>query len=207
MRYREDGEQLTWAQLEEAVRVAGSEKLIAKRLRGLRNRAGLSQVELAERLAKLGAPIPQPSISKIEAAAEAGKTGRDITVTEALALAKALDVTFAELLLPDNAIKDIRLYKLLGEEGPERYQVYLQAELSYRSVAREIAAAAKDPQWMAVIESWRAEAQEGVERMRAVVENKNHPNQLRNGLRPMLMNQQHFLAFLDDITKSVESGE
>lgn len=208
MRYREEGQELTWAQLEEAVRLSGSEKLIAKRLRELRNRAGLSQVELAERLAKLGAPIPQPSISKIEASAEAGKTGRDITVTEALALAKALDVTFAELLLPDNAVKDMRLYKLLGEEGPELYRAYRKAESQYKRLAWEIAdAAKKDPRWRAVIADQRKELREGVEKMRAVVESKDQPKQLRNGLRPMLIDREYFLEFLDDVAKSVESVE
>src|SRR3954453_2630471 len=138
----------TWTDLEQALTALGSEENIARRIKVFRHRAGLSQEQLAKRLEALGVQMPQSSISKIEVPVEAGKgKRRDITVDEALALAKALDVTFSDLLLPLNAIADLQLHRILAD-GSRLWQVRQGAQQDYDYAVGQLAeAAAERPGW------------------------------------------------------------
>lgn len=59
-----------------------------------RRRKGWTQKQLAERLTELGVPLHQTAVNKIE------KNNRDLTFSEAIAFAVALDVPVASLALP-----------------------------------------------------------------------------------------------------------
>jgi transcriptional regulator with XRE-family HTH domain len=143
----------TWSDLEQALTALGSEENIARRIKLLRQRAGLSQEQLAKRLDALGVQMPQSSISKIEVPVEAGKgKRRDITVDEALALAKALGVTFADLILPLNAVADLHLHRILAD-GSRLWQVRQGAQKDYDYAVGQLAeAAAERPGWRQRVE-------------------------------------------------------
>jgi transcriptional regulator with XRE-family HTH domain len=68
---------------------------VADNVRAIRERRGLSQAELAQRLSDLGRPMVATAIAKIE-----GRSRR-VDVDDLVALATALNVMPARLLLPD----------------------------------------------------------------------------------------------------------
>ncbi|MGY1691868.1 helix-turn-helix transcriptional regulator [Geodermatophilus sp. SYSU D01105] len=150
----------TWSDLEQALTALGSEENIARRIKRLRQRAGLSQEQLAKRLEALGVQMPQSSISKIEVPVEAGKgKRRDITVDEALALAKALGVTFSDLVLPLNAIADLHLHRILAD-GSRLWQVRHGAQLDYDYAVGQLAEAATERP------GWRQRVEDELERLK-----------------------------------------
>lgn len=143
----------SWADLEGALTTLAAEDHIARRLETLRAQAGLSQEGLARRLEALGVQMPQSSISKIEGPMKTGKgKRRDITVDEAVALAKALDVPLTELLLPDNALADLRLHRILAD-GARLWSERNSAQLDYDYAVRQLAAAASDDSWRGHLEN------------------------------------------------------
>jgi transcriptional regulator with XRE-family HTH domain len=138
----------TWQALEEALTSLGSESHIARRLEILRGIRGLSQEQLAARLAAQGVQMPQSSISKIEVPVKTGKgKRRDITVDEALALAKALEVPVTFLMLPDDAMTDMKLHRLLAAGG-DLWDRRQKAQLDYDyAVSQLVEAARARPEW------------------------------------------------------------
>lgn len=78
-----------------------SENALALRIADERKRRGLSQEDLARRVeAVLGGGFPQSAISKIEK----GRGRRAITVDEALAFSRVLDLPLSELLMPPRLV-------------------------------------------------------------------------------------------------------
>jgi transcriptional regulator with XRE-family HTH domain len=79
-------------------------EIAAERIRQLRQRHGMSQQQLADRLGTLGSPLDRVAIAKLE-------TGqRRLPLDEALLFALALDVAPASLFLPrDGGNDDVQL--------------------------------------------------------------------------------------------------
>jgi hypothetical protein len=75
-------------------------KNVARAVRRLREKRGLSAAKLSERTRSLGYEIPVEGVHKIEAAAEGRPGARHINTDELLVLAIALGVSPAALLLP-----------------------------------------------------------------------------------------------------------
>ncbi|KQS66256.1 helix-turn-helix transcriptional regulator [Modestobacter sp. Leaf380] len=140
--------QPSWADLEESLTSLAAEDHIARRLESLRTRAGLSQEALAARLRALGVQMPQSSISKIEGPVRLGRgKRRDITVDEAIALSKALGVSLTELLLPDDALDDLHLHRIMASAG-KLWQARQVAQLDYEyAVGKLVQAAQERPEW------------------------------------------------------------
>jgi transcriptional regulator with XRE-family HTH domain len=74
---------------------------VAKRVREVRERRGLTAAQLAERLAEQGVPWERSTVAKLEN----GKR-QNLTLTEWLALAVVLNVAPVHLLLPIEADED-----------------------------------------------------------------------------------------------------
>jgi transcriptional regulator with XRE-family HTH domain len=70
-------------------------RAVAENVRVIRDRRGLSQQQLAARLAELGRPMQASTVAKIEVG------DRRVDVDDLAALAVALNVPVARLLLPD----------------------------------------------------------------------------------------------------------
>lgn len=154
MSNRSGGGEPTWKDLEEAFTRLASEALIPQRLKKLRERAGLKQAELARKLEDAGAPIPQPSISRMEALADAGKArqARPVTVNEALALAKVLGVSFSELVLPDGALPELEVSRAFSAAA-ERFHTAWAALSAYESAAQDAAQLLRQhPMWRHYLE-------------------------------------------------------
>lgn len=138
----------SWRDLEDALTALGSEDHIARRLEILRQIRGLSQEQLAAKLSDYGVQMPQSSISKIEVPVKTGKgKRRDITVDEAVALARALEVPLTYLMLPDGALDDLHLHRILSS-GAELRDKLDEARLDYEYAVRKLAEAARErPEW------------------------------------------------------------
>jgi transcriptional regulator with XRE-family HTH domain len=191
----------TWTDLEQALTALGSEENIARRVKLLRQRAALSQEQLAKRLEALGVQMPQSSISKIEVPVEAGKgKRRDITVDEALALAKALGVTFSDLILPLNAIADLHLHRLLAD-GSRLWQVRQGAQQDYDYAVGQLAeAAAERPGWRQRVE----DELQRLERMRTGVDEQGQ----QQHDAPLLSPSDIALKwFLEDVIRRGDDGQ
>lgn len=72
----------------------------AKQVRAVRKERRMSQVELADRVSKLGVKLDQVMIARIES------LGRKVCIEELVALSAALDVSPIQLLLPSTADAD-----------------------------------------------------------------------------------------------------
>jgi len=106
---------------------AGAEANLARRVAAeLASRSDLSQEKLARLMADAGCPVPQSAISRIVKPPRGG--ARAVSVTEAIAFAKVLGISLAELLLPEGALENAEALRELAY-GPE-----LRAEAeAYRS--------------------------------------------------------------------------
>ncbi len=76
-------------------------EVVARNVRGVRQRRQLEQQQLSQRLSELGRPIPATALSRIEE----GK--RRVDVDDLVALAIALNVSPSRLLLPDGEWSDL----------------------------------------------------------------------------------------------------
>lgn len=102
----------TWGEVSKLIDQFGSERNVAGRIRQLReaqvDTAGRSwsQEELARRMTQAGYPMTHTSIWKIENP-DKKSGGRSIPIGEAVGFARVLGVTLAELLLPEDAVREI----------------------------------------------------------------------------------------------------
>lgn len=119
--------------------------VIAKRVREVRDRRGLTAEQLAERLVALGVNWQRSTVAKLE-----NDKRENVTVTEWLALAAALNVAPVHLLIPPDA----------GED--DAYQVTPETQVAATTARdwirgrhplpgarrREFAAEAPDDEWV-----------------------------------------------------------
>lgn len=75
-------------------------EVFQRRMREERERRGVSQREMVQRLADLGHPMAQPAITRIES----GK--RKVSLDEAVLIATALDMTAEQLYAPGPTWRD-----------------------------------------------------------------------------------------------------
>ena len=201
----EDARQLalsspTWTDLEQALTALGSEENIARRIKLLRQRAGLSQEQLAKRLERLGVQMPQSSISKIEVPVEAGKgKRRDITVDEALALAKALDVPFSDLVLPLDVVADLHLHRLAAD-GSRLWQARNAAQLDYDYAVGQVAEAAT------VRPGWRQRVEEELERLRRIEAGVDDQGRRQPDAPNPTPSDVALKLFLEDVVQRADEG-
>jgi transcriptional regulator with XRE-family HTH domain len=76
------------------------QRILGVRLRALREEAGMTQAQLAERMTRLGFPMHQTTVAKIEA------NQRPVTVNEAVLLASVVGFTLQDLLADPAADKE-----------------------------------------------------------------------------------------------------
>ena len=84
-------------------------QITAEQIRAHRKRRGMTQQELADRLATYGARIDRTAVAKIEAGASGAGLSRDLALAEMFAFALALDVAPVHLLVPIDSDEPIRL--------------------------------------------------------------------------------------------------
>jgi transcriptional regulator with XRE-family HTH domain len=191
----------TWRDLEQALTALGSEENIARRIKLLRQRVGMSQEQLAKRLEALGVQMPQSSISKIEVPVEEGRgKRRDITVDEALALAKALDVTFSDLVLPLNVIADLQLHRMLAD-GSRLWQARHGAQLDYEYVVGQLTEAAS------MRPAWHQRLEEELERLKRMETGVDEQGRRQPDAPPLTPSDMALKLFLEDVIQRVNEGQ
>jgi len=114
----------------------GSEEHLAAHITARRKALGWSQDRLAEEMARVGVPVPQSAISKIEKPATGGR--RAITVDEALGFSKVFGVPLDELLLPDGAAEQLEVMRML-RHGPGLRLEAMHGYWAYTSLVERIA--------------------------------------------------------------------
>ena len=95
---------LTWRKGNELVASRGNERFLAERVLDERKQRGWSQAQLSKELAKVGSPLQQSAISKIESPPKGER--RSISIGEAIGFARVFGIPLGELLLPPDAIWD-----------------------------------------------------------------------------------------------------
>lgn len=133
---------IRWTDVDFIVRQLGGEGHLARGLERARRAKGWSQERLSKELTSAGMPMHQSAISKIERPANGGR--RAVTVDEALALARVLDLTLAELVLPDGALLSARAAQALAD-GPRLLEELDRADAQVRiAVATVVTHAGSD---------------------------------------------------------------
>jgi len=132
------------------------------------------------------------------------KTGkgkrRDITVDEAFALAKALDVTITELLLPDNALADLRLHRILAD-GSRLWQARNLAQLDYAYAVSQLAeAAAERP-------SWRQHLVNELQRLNIIETGVDERGRVQLGVPVPMPSHIALKLFLEDVVREIDEGQ
>jgi transcriptional regulator with XRE-family HTH domain len=134
-----------------------SEEHLRHNLRARREASDVSQAELAARLERLGHPLVQQTIAKIES----GK--RPIRFDEAVALARALETTLDQLsnpTLPDGP-EDVRTQlketRRRVADLEEYLPIYEREYLESKSEVEKIESVFKSTKWSLIIERGRLE--------------------------------------------------
>jgi transcriptional regulator with XRE-family HTH domain len=122
---------LTWRDGNEIVASTGGEKWLRERIVTERKSLKWSQQDLAEALDKVGVPLHQTAISKIEAGTRA------VRIDEAIGLAKVFDIPFGEMFLPDAATEELGFVKLL-DEGPRLAAYIDQMRQNYNELLLDL---------------------------------------------------------------------
>jgi transcriptional regulator with XRE-family HTH domain len=137
---------ITWGEGSRLVQELGREDHLARRLRTEREKRGWSQERLAREMTKAGCPVPQSAVSKIEKSA--GR--RAISVDEGIALSKVFELPLDELLLPQDALRDVQMLRDVARGPVVAREAYL-ADLEYRELVARVANRARGS------EEWRRE--------------------------------------------------
>lgn len=127
---------LTWPEAHNLVMALGREDYLAERIETERRARGWSQERLAVEMTEAGCPLPQSAISKIEKPARGGR--RAITVEEAIAFSRVLDIPLVELVLPAEAMGNATILKDLAD-GPGLLRAATSAQEHYRQVVDRLA--------------------------------------------------------------------
>lgn len=104
-----------WKGLEHK-RVVTAGEAFAERLKQVRQRHGLTQAQLADRLRELGYPIDRVTLSKIE---RGGERAKNVKLEEAFAIAYALDVSPKHLIAPYSMESRVSVVPAKRPLGPE----------------------------------------------------------------------------------------
>ena len=99
---------LLWRKGNELVAKRGNERFLAERVLEERKERGWSQAQLSKELAKVGSPLQQSAILKIESPPKGER--RSISIGEAIGFARVFGIPLGELLLPPEAIWDAELF-------------------------------------------------------------------------------------------------
>lgn len=138
----------------------GSEQNFAQRLQEEMAKQGLSQAKLAKRLGDLGWPLHQSAISKILNPAE-GHARRSVSIDEAMAFSRALDVPLPALLVPTFMSEVGELSNMIGTAFGH-YKDSLTEWKRFDEMAKSIAELAKrDPASRSIVEKsmWATDLQ------------------------------------------------
>ncbi len=122
----------------------GREEHLAQRLETWRRAKGWSQETLSKRLREVDCYMPQSAISKIENPGPGGR--RAVTVDEAIGLARVLDVSLDELLVPDFLFRSVELQRMVRDGTNALYGIRLSEREVEKAVRRAQEAAAEDPE-------------------------------------------------------------
>src|SRR6266545_1902903 len=153
------------------------EQVVMRRVRHLRERRGLSQQRLADRLAELGVPIERSQLARLE------RGERGVGVDELMALAFALDTAPAYLLLDLEADERTALVPGVAiSPADARGWIRGQRPLPQQDPRGYLAALPRD-QVEAIWEAWRAQAptpagdSEGNDAWRRAMDEKARPDE------------------------------
>ncbi len=137
----------------------GSEDNFAERLKAEMQRRGLSQAKLAKLMEDVGYPLHQSAISKI-LNPSSGSTRRSVSIDEALAFSRALEIPLPSLLLPPYAVELGQASELLVEAFDMYRQVLTSQEQLQVKFAELVALAARDEKARTLIEQVASSASE-----------------------------------------------
>jgi transcriptional regulator with XRE-family HTH domain len=144
------------------------------RMRLLREAHGVSQAEVAARVTRMGVPLPQQTIARIET----GK--RSLRLDEAAAIARALNSTVQEMTSNFPEVTDadrqyLEAAKRSFELGQARFDTQVELEQAYRAVD-DLKRRVKD------VEAAYAEAQAEEARLREMASAQAHADQKERAL-------------------------
>lgn len=122
-------------------RAIAAEKALARRIAWEREDRGWSYAGVAKRMETAGCPINQSALYKIEN----GDPPRRISVDELVALAKVMDLSLDDLLVPPDLREERKARELIGKWRDAQ----LAADLAFQDVASY---AVKHPQLAPLIE-------------------------------------------------------
>lgn len=105
---------LGWNEVSKLVNEVGHEKWLGQRIQTERKARGWSQARLSAEMAKVGNPLHQSAISKIEPLDEEKRGGRprgggvkrSVTIGEAIGFSKVFGIPLGELLLPPDVLRN-----------------------------------------------------------------------------------------------------
>jgi hypothetical protein len=108
------GDPLSWNEVSKLVNEVGNEKWLGQRIQTERKTRRWSQARLSTEMAKVGHPLHQSAISKIEPPDEDRRGGhpkgrsvtRSVTIGEAVGFSKVFGIPLGELLLPPDAVRN-----------------------------------------------------------------------------------------------------
>lgn len=135
----------------------GSEDNFASRLEAEMQTKGLSQAKLAKRMEEVGHPLHQSAISKILNPPQ-GTTRRSVSIDEALAFSRALEVPLPALLVPNYALELGQASELLMEVFELYKSSLLNEERLKRKLTELVDVARSNDQARALIENTVASA-------------------------------------------------
>jgi transcriptional regulator with XRE-family HTH domain len=139
---------------ESAGRVLDPEEVLGRHLRALREKAGLTQQQVADQMRLRGFPMHRSAIAKIEASDPA--TRRPVRVNEAVALADVLGVPVADLIVDPNAQRR----RIANSRRREEEEELREATMQLAALEREL------QQGHEVLASTQAQVASAQERLR-----------------------------------------
>jgi hypothetical protein len=214
-------EPFTWAEGSQLVNQFGSERHLAERLQVERKRRGWSQAELARQLEAIGYPLHQSVISKIEPPDPDQRSGRrrgpdatarrKVTIGEAIAFSRVLDIPLGELLLPPEAVLDAAVWRDFIEAAELRNTLRNAQNAYDHKVAGLRAGAKANSAFADRLRNYRTEVMDDLERsLRELLDEENETRQVRGEKKrrwnraELEANRPPVVVAIDDVLKEVD---
>jgi transcriptional regulator with XRE-family HTH domain len=187
-------EPIGWRDGNELINEIGSDANVGERIQFERKARGWSQAELARQLKKIGHPIHQSAISKIEPEDRDQTAGRrrgssperrrSVTISELIGFSKVFGVPFGELLLPPDRVIGLSAWHDFLVAAEQRNEIrnrqaqYLNSLTPLRRDAR------RSQDFVAKLSTLRREVMEKItEERRQTFESDNDKRQVRGERR------------------------
>jgi transcriptional regulator with XRE-family HTH domain len=156
-------EEMSWLEGHLLIASAGTEEHFARRIADERLRRRWTQARLAEEMARIGCPVPQTAISRIENPQQGPR--RAVSVDEAIGFSKVFDIPLGEMMLPAAKGKEAEALRLL-KEAQVQWAQKSEATARYQEVVHRAAMAALESDQF--LDGLRAEAARGYTAQKAM---------------------------------------